>query len=224
MINGGKDMTKIKVAPSILSADFGYMGEAVQNLEKWEADLVHCDVMDGVFVPNLTFGMPMVKALRKYTSGILDVHLMITKPERYIEQFLDAGADIVTFHPDASENIAGALKIIRKRGKKCGLVLNPDKPLSLIEPYLDSIDVVIIMGVYAGFGGQKFIPETLDKIKQLKKLIGDRNIEIEMDGGATLKNVKEIALAGTDIMVAGSAVFNAENPAEAIKKIQNCLD
>ncbi|MEG1791207.1 MAG: ribulose-phosphate 3-epimerase [Clostridia bacterium] len=216
-------MIKIEVAPSILSADFGKMAEAVQNLELWQADLVHCDVMDGVFVPNLTFGMPMIKALRKYTKGILDVHLMIVKPERYIQQFISAGADIVTFHPDASDDVLGALNLIKSAGKKCGLVLNPDKPISLIEPYLDLIDVVIIMGVYAGFGGQKFILDTLDKIRDLKALIGNRNIKIEMDGGATLENVKSIALAGTDIIVAGSAVFNAENPAEAVKSIRNCL-
>lgn len=221
--NGGIDMIKIEVAPSILSADFGKMAEAVQNLELWQADLVHCDVMDGVFVPNLTFGMPMIKALRKYTKGILDVHLMIVKPERYIQQFISAGADIVTFHPDASDDVLGALNLIKSAGKKCGLVLNPDKPISLIEPYLDLIDVVIIMGVYAGFGGQKFILDTLDKIRDLKALIGNRNIKIEMDGGATLENVKSIALAGTDIIVAGSAVFNAENPAEAVKSIRNCL-
>ncbi|MEG2456671.1 MAG: ribulose-phosphate 3-epimerase, partial [Clostridia bacterium] len=141
----------------------------------------------------------------------------------YIQQFISAGADIVTFHPDASDDVLGALNLIKSAGKKCGLVLNPDKPISLIEPYLDLIDVVIIMGVYAGFGGQKFILDTLDKIRDLKALIGNRNIKIEMDGGATLENVKSIALAGTDIIVAGSAVFNAENPAEAVKSIQNCL-
>lgn len=217
-------MTKIKVAPSILSADFGKMAEAVENLDRRGADLIHCDVMDGVFVPNLTFGMPMIKALRKYTKGILDVHLMIIEPERYIQQFLDAGADVITFHPDASKDTDKALDIIKRAGKKCGLVLNPDKPLSMLEPYLDKIDVIILMGVYAGFGGQKFIKETLDKIKNLKKLIGNRKIEIEMDGGATLDNVAEIASAGTDIMVAGSAVFGADNPEAAIKYIQNCIN
>lgn len=161
-------MSKVKVAPSILSADFAKMAEAVQNLDKWHADVIHCDVMDGVFVPNITFGMDMIKALRKYTNGILDVHLMIIKPEKYIPQFIAAGADVITFHPDASDDVAGALKTIKDAGKKCGLVLNPDKPLSMIEPYLDIIDVVIIMGVYAGFGGQSFIPETLDKIRECK--------------------------------------------------------
>lgn len=184
-------------------------------------DVIHCDVMDGVFVPNITFGMDMIKALRKYTNGILDVHLMIIKPEKYIPQFIAAGADVITFHPDASDDVAGVLKTIKDAGKKCGLVLNPDKPLSMIEPYLDIIDVVIIMGVYAGFGGQSFIPETLDKIRECKKLIGDRNIEIEMDGGASPKNFKELKEAGTDIIVAGSAVFKAEDPAAVIEQIHN---
>ena len=210
-------MSKVKVAPSILSADFAKMAEAVQNLDKWHADVIHCDVMDGVFVPNITFGMDMIKALRKYTNGILDVHLMIIKPEKYIPQFIAAGADVITFHPDASDDVAGALKTIKDAGKKCGLVLNPDKPLSMIEPYLDIIDVVIIMGVYAGFGGQSFIPETLDKIRECKKLIGNRNIEIEMDGGASPKNFKDLKEAGTDIIVAGSAVFKAEDPALSSK-------
>lgn len=214
-------MSKVKVAPSILSADFARMGEAVRNLDKWNADLIHCDVMDGVFVPNITFGMDMIKALRKCTNGILDVHLMIVKPEKYIPQFIAAGADTVTFHPDASDDASGALTVIKDEGKKCGLVLNPDKPLSMIEPYLDIIDVVIIMGVYAGFGGQSFIPETLDKIREAKKLIGNRNIEIEMDGGACPDNFAKLAEAGTDIIVAGSAVFKAADPAAVIKQIHS---
>lgn len=214
-------MSKVKVAPSILSADFAKMAEAVQNLDKWQADVIHCDVMDGVFVPNITFGMDMIKALRKYTNGVLDVHLMIIKPEKYIPQFISAGADVVTFHPDASDDVAGALKMIKDAGIKCGLVLNPDKPLSMIEPFLDVIDVVIIMGVYAGFGGQSFIPETLDKIRECKKLIGNRKIEIEMDGGASPKNFKDLKDAGTDIIVAGSAVFKAEDPASVIEQIHN---
>ncbi len=214
-------MSKVKVAPSILSADFARMGEAVRNLDKWNADLIHCDVMDGVFVPNITFGMDMIKALRKCTNGILDVHLMIVKPEKYIPQFIAAGADTVTFHPDASDDVRGALTVIKDAGKKCGLVLNPDKPLSMIEPYLDIIDIVIIMGVYAGFGGQSFIPETLDKIREAKKLIGNRNIEIEKDFGACPDNIAKLAEAGTDIIVAGSAVFKAADPAAVIKQIHS---
>lgn len=215
---------KTLVAPSILSADFADMGGAVENLVEWGADYIHCDVMDGVFVPNITFGMPMVKALRKRTVKTLDVHLMITKPEKYVGEFLSAGADIITFHPEASEDVDGALDTIRTVGKKCGLVLNPDKPLSIVKPYLDKIDILLIMGVYAGFGGQKFIPETLEKLAEAKKLIDGKNILIEMDGGATPENAAQIAGAGADIIVAGSAVFKAQNPRQVIYDIQNCLD
>lgn len=209
-------MTKVKIAPSILSADFAEMGKAVENLKDWGADYAHCDVMDGVFVPNITFGMPMIKAIRGRTDMVLDVHLMIVEPEKYIPEFLASGADIITFHPDASKDVSGALKTIKAAGKKCGLVLNPDKPLSLVVPYLDSIDILLIMGVYAGFGGQKYIKETTVKIKEAKKLIGSRKIEIEMDGGATVENAKEIIDAGTTILVAGSAVFKSADPAETI--------
>lgn len=207
----------IKVAPSILSADFAAMGQAVENLEKWGADYVHCDVMDGRFVPNITFGMPMIKAIRKHTSLPLDVHLMIVNPEDYIEKFIDAGADIITFHPDSTNKTAECLATVKNAGLKCGLVLNPDKLLSMLTDYLDIVDEVIVMGVYAGFGGQKFLPQTLDKISQLKKLAKGKNLLIEMDGGATCENARSIENAGADILVAGSAVFGAENPAEAIR-------
>lgn len=205
-----------KIAPSILSADYAALGEAVVNLKKWKADYVHCDVMDGVFVPNITFGMPMIAALRKYTDMTLDVHLMITEPERYIDGFLKAGADIITFHPDASKAVKDTLLKVKSAGKKCGLVLNPDKPLSMVEPYLDIVDMVVMMGVYAGFGGQKFIPETLDRVAELKKMRGNRTFEIEMDGGANLANAKSLFEAGVDVLVAGSAVFGAADPAAAI--------
>ncbi|MGN0796434.1 MAG: ribulose-phosphate 3-epimerase, partial [Christensenellales bacterium] len=145
-------MSEIIVAPSILSADFANMGKAADDVRKWGGDWLHCDVMDGVFVPNITFGMPMVKALDKYTDMTLDVHLMITEPEKYVGSFCDAGADYVTFHVDASNDVEGALNVIKSKGKKCGLVLNPDKPLSLVEPYIDKIDMLLIMSVYAGFG------------------------------------------------------------------------
>lgn len=207
----------VKVAPSILSADFAAMGKAVENLEKWGADYVHCDVMDGRFVPNITFGMPMIKAIRKHTSLPLDVHLMIVNPEDYIEKFIDARADIITFHPDSTNKPAECLATVKNAGLKCGLVLNPDKPLSMLTDYLDIVDEVIVMGVYAGFGGQKFLPQTLDKISQLKKLAKGKNLLIEMDGGATCENARSIENAGADILVAGSAVFGAENPAEAIR-------
>lgn len=215
-------MSKVLVAPSILSADFGKIAEAVGNIKIWGADLVHCDVMDGVFVPNFTFGMPMIKAISRYSELPVDVHLMMIEPERYVEKFCTAGADIVTFHPDASKNTAKALDIIKSKGKKCGLVLNPDKPLSLIEPYLDKIDVVIIMSVFAGFGGQKFIEESLIKVGDAKQMFkaNDRDILIEVDGGVTTDNAKRIIHAGADILVAGNAVFTAENPKFAIDLIR----
>jgi ribulose-phosphate 3-epimerase len=213
-------MTKVKIAPSILSADYANLAEALDNLKVWNADWVHCDVMDGVFVPNITFGMPMIGALRKHTDMVLDVHLMIVQPERYIPEFLKQGADVITFHAEASNDVVGALKTIKEAGKKCGLVLNPDKPLEMIEPYLDYIDVLLIMGVYAGFGGQGYIAETTEKIRKAKALIGSRTIEIELDGGATEKNAAEIIGAGTTILVAGSAVFGSNNPTETIKKLR----
>ncbi len=209
-------MTKL-VAPSILSGDFADMAKSCLDAKAWGADILHLDVMDGVFVPNITFGMPMVKALKTRNILPLDVHLMITKPEKYVGQFCDCGADIVTFHPDASDDVAGALKIIKDKGVKCGLVLNPDKPLELVRPYLDDIDVLLIMSVYAGFGGQKFIPESLNKLKQAKKLIEGKNVLLEVDGGVDETNAKDILACGVDIMVAGSAVYKSENPSKTIK-------
>ena len=209
-------MTKL-VAPSILSGDFADMAKSCLDAKTWGADILHLDVMDGVFVPNITFGMPMVKALKTRNILPLDVHLMITKPEKYVSQFCDCGADIVTFHPDASDDVAGALKIIKDKGVKCGLVLNPDKPLELVRPYLDDIDVLLIMSVYAGFGGQKFIPESLDKLKQAKKHIEGKNVLLEVDGGVDETNAKDILACGVDIMVAGSAVYKSENPSKTIK-------
>ena len=215
-------MTKILVAPSILSGDFAKLGESVANVEKWGADYVHIDVMDGSFVPNLTFGMPIVKAVRGYSKLPFDVHLMIMNPEKYVAQFIASGADIVTFHPDACDNIDTALDTIKNLGAKCGLALNPDKSLDLIIPYLDKLDMVVLMSVYAGFGGQKYIPEIDNKIATLKSIINERglNILIEVDGGVTAENASHIASCGADVLVAGTAVFGAEEPAKAVKAIQ----
>lgn len=212
----------IKVAPSILSADFGKMAEAVQNIEKWGADWVHCDVMDGVYVPNITFGMPMVKALRKYTDMFLDVHLMITRPEKYVGQFCDAGADLVTFHPEASEDVEGALNEIKSKGVKCGLVVNADQPFSVAEPYLDRIDLLLIMTVQAGFGGQSFKEDCLEKVRrgaEIKRKKG-YSYEIEIDGGVSPANIERCKDAGGTVVVAGSAVFKAEDPAAAVRAMQ----
>lgn len=212
----------IKVAPSILSADFGKMAEAVQNIEKWGADWVHCDVMDGVYVPNITFGMPMVKALRKYTDMFLDVHLMITRPEKYVGQFCDAGADLVTFHPEASEDVEGALNEIKSKGVKCGLVVNADQPFSVAEPYLDRIDLLLIMTVQAGFGGQSFKEDCLEKVRRGAEIKREKgySYEIEIDGGVSPANIERCKDAGGTAVVAGSAVFKAEDPAAAVRAMQ----
>ena len=216
-------MTEILVAPSILSADFAYMGEAVKNLKKWGADWVHCDVMDGKFVPNITFGMPMVKALRKETDMTLDVHLMIDSPETYIPRFIEAGADVVTFHAETCSNVGETLEYIRSKGKKAGLVLNPDIEVDTILPYAHKVDVVMRMGVVPGFGGQKFITSVLDKIDRLKEISNGRFL-IELDGGVTVSNVKEMVERGVEVVVAGSSVFGATDPAQAVKDIKNCLN
>lgn len=213
----------ILIAPSILSADFGKMAEAVRNIKLWGGDIVHCDVMDGVFVPNLTFGMPMVKALKNYSELPLDVHLMIVEPERYVEKFCDAGADSVSFHPEASKDAGKTLDMIVSKGKKCGLALNPDKPLSIIEPHLKKIDFIIIMSVFAGFGGQKFIDESLLKICEAKRLIekSGRDTKIVVDGGVSADNAGRIVHSGADILVAGNAIFGASNPSVEIKKMKS---
>lgn len=213
-------MTETLIAPSVLSADFAAMGDAVRSLEKWRADWVHCDVMDGVFVPNITFGMPMVEALRRNTSLTLDVHLMIVEPEKYVERFVKSGADIVTFHPEASKDAARTLYAIKAAGAKCGIVLNPDVPVSVAEPYLDACDVVMLMGVFPGFGGQKFIRDVLPKLSQLRDMRKGRPFVIELDGGVTTQNAGGIVRAGADVLVAGSSVFTADDPADAVAKLK----
>lgn len=220
--NGGNDMTKYMVSPSILSGDFANMGDSVKNACDWGADLIHVDVMDGVYVPNITFGMPMVKSIKPYSQVPLDVHLMITEPEKYVGSFVDCGADIVTFHPDASKDVQKGLDTIKSKGAKCGLVLNPDKPLELVYPYINDIDMVLLMSVFPGFGGQKFIAEVLDKAKELKEYITKHNIniDIEIDGGVSSQNAEIIRNSGVNILVAGSAVYKSENPSKEIALIK----
>ena len=215
-------MNKVKVAPSILSADFGKMAEAVANIKEWGADWVHCDVMDGVYVPNITFGMPMVKALRGYTDMFLDVHLMITEPEKHVGAFCDSGADMVTFHPDASKNPQLAIDIIKSKGKLCGVVLNADQPFEVIEPYLDKVDMVLIMTVQAGFGGQSFMAERLDMVKRVKDIKDKMGYKylIQLDGGISPSNVQLCKDAGMEVAVAGSSVFKANNPIESVQSMQ----
>lgn len=212
----------MKVAPSILSADFCKMAEAMENLKQWNADVVHCDVMDGVYVPNITFGMPMVKALRRYTELPLDAHLMITKPEKYVGQFCEAGADIVTFHVEASDDVDGALDIIKSFGKKCGVAVNANQPVDIALPYLDRIDLLVIMTVQAGFGGQSFMENCLDKVRIADKIRKEKGLkfQIEVDGGVCPDNIALVKAAGTDIAVAGSAVFKSKDPALAVKQMQ----
>ncbi len=212
----------IKVAPSILSADFCKMAKAMDSLKEWGANIVHCDVMDGVYVPNITFGMPMIKDLRRYTELPLDAHLMITEPEKYVGKFCEAGADIVTFHPEASLDVSGALDIIRCHGKKCGLAVNADMDLKIAIPYLSQIDLLVIMTVQAGFGGQSFMENCLEKARaadEIRKRDG-LDFEIEVDGGVCPANIAKVKLAGADIAVAGSAVFKAADPRSAVAAMQ----
>lgn len=217
-------MNKIKIAPSILSADFSKMGEEVRSLEENGADLVHCDVMDGVFVNNITFGIKMVEDLRKITALPLDCHLMIVHPEKYVERFAKAGADIITVHYEACQNnLAEVLQLIKSTGAKCGAVINPDTPVEKIKDEILLCDMVLVMSVFPGFGGQKFIPSALDKLREIRAIIDEsgKDIDLEIDGGVTAENVAEIKAAGANVIVAGSAVFKAENRAEMIEKLKN---
>ena len=212
-------MSMAQVAPSILSGDFAAMGQTVENVEKWGADLVHCDVMDGRFVPNITFGMPMIKAIRPHTKLPLDVHLMIVEPELYVERFCDAGADFVTFHPEASKDPMGTLLKIKNKGVKCGLVVNPDKDFSLVKDYMDVVDMIVLMGVFPGFGGQSYIESVDENIKTLAEEIkkSGRNILLELDGGVTLENAAKFRALGVTVLVAGSATFKAPDKPAAIQ-------
>ena len=216
-------MKTVKIAPSILSADFAKMGEEVQSLEQSGADIIHCDVMDGVFVPNITFGIKMVEDLRKYTKLPLDCHLMIVHPERYVESFAKAGADIITVHYDAcQENLKEVLLQIKKAGVKCGAVINPDTPVEKIKEVIPLCDMVLVMSVFPGFGGQKFIPSTLEKLREIRAIIDERGkeIDLEIDGGVTAENVAEIREAGANVIVAGNTVFKASDRAEIIAKLK----
>ena len=217
-------MAKIKIAPSILSADFSKMGEEVKSLETCGADVVHCDVMDGVFVNNITFGIKMVEDLRKITTLPLDCHLMIVHPEKYVERFAKAGADIITVHWEAcQDNLKEVLELIKSTGVKCGAVINPDTPVEKIKDVIPMCDMVLVMSVFPGFGGQKFIPEALDKLRQVKAIISacGKEIDLEIDGGVTEENVREIKDAGANVIVAGSTVFKAQDRAEIIAKLKN---
>ena len=209
-------METVKISPSLLSADWMNLEQELNNLSAWGADMVHCDVIDGLFAPNITFGMPMISALKRKSKLPLDVHLMIVKPERYIDKFIAAGSDTIAFHPEASDKPLEVLDKIRKSGIKAGIAINPDISASVVKQYLDNIDYILLMGVFPGFGGQKFISEVMDKIDESKKLIASRDIYVELDGGVTTENIAEMKKRGLDAAVAGNAVFAASDPAAAI--------
>lgn len=216
-------MKSVKIAPSILSADFSKMGEEVASLQQAGADLVHCDVMDGVFVNNITFGIKMVEDIRKKTHLPLDCHLMIVHPEKYVERFAKAGADIITVHYEAcQDNLADVLALIKSTGVKCGAVINPDTPVDKIKDVIPLCDMVLVMSVFPGFGGQKFIPECLEKLRQVKKIVDEcgKAIDIQIDGGVTAENVEKIKAAGANVIVAGSAVFKAADRAQIIAQLK----
>ena len=206
-------MKKIQISPSILSADFSQLGNEIKKLEQAGADLVHVDVMDGHFVPNLTIGPPVIKSLKKHSSIKFDVHLMISPVHKYIEDYSKAGADIITVHPEATENLKSSILKIKKLGKKAGVSLNPESEISLIENHLDEIDLVLIMSVNPGFGGQKFMPEVLDKVKKLKKIKDEKkfNYDIEIDGGINFENSKLAVNAGANILVSGTTIFKSND-------------
>ena len=204
-------MQKIKISPSILSADFSQLGAEIKKLEIGGADMIHVDVMDGHFVPNLTIGPPVIKALREYTKLPFDVHLMISPVHKYIKDYADAGADIITIHPEATDNLLESIKLIKSLNKKVGVSLNPETSLDELYPVISQVDLVLIMSVNPGFGGQKFIQETIDKIKKLKAKLNELNlkIEIEVDGGINFENSKSIIQSGADILVSGTTIFKS---------------
>ena len=214
----------VQVAPSILSADFSAMGEAVKNVQAWGADMIHCDVMDGVFVKNITFGPKMVKDIRKHTTLPLDVHLMIIDPEKYVGEFAKCGADYITVHYEAcGDNLKNVLELIKFHGVKCGLVINPDTPVSAVSDVVPLCDMVLLMSVFPGFGGQKFIESVLPKIKEMRALVDSlgKDILIEVDGGVTLENAADVVKCGANVLVAGSTVFNAEDKVATISALKN---
>ena len=211
----------IKISPSILSADFSKLGEEIRALEKAGADYIHIDVMDGHFVPNITIGPEVIKRLRPITKLIFDVHLMIEPVDNFIKAFAEAGSDIITFHPEATKNLSETIKLVKSFGKKVGVSLKPESPISLITPHIDQIDLILIMSVNPGFGGQKFMPEVLNKMKTLKNIVNEKklNIDIEIDGGINFNNSKKAKEHGANILVSGSTIFK-ENSGDLKKNIQ----
>lgn len=216
-------MKEIKIAPSILSADFSKIGEEVKNISIEGADVIHLDVMDGVFVKNITFGPKFVKDIRGYSDKIFDAHLMIVEPWKYIEKFAEAGSDIITVHYEAcKDRLKDTLKAIKGLGVKCGAVINPDTPVSAVKNVISDCDMVLLMSVFPGFGGQGYIDSVTPKIKEMAELVKStgKDIDIEIDGGINLKNIKTVLDNGANVIVAGSTVFNSPNRAETIKLLR----
>ena len=209
----------IRIAPSILSADFARLGAEIEAIDQAGADYIHVDIMDGHFVPNISFGMPVVAAARAYTKKPFDVHLMIAPVDPYIAAFARAGADSITVHAEAGPHLHRSLQAIKAEGKRAGVAINPATPLSMVEHILDDIDLLLVMTINPGFGGQTFIPATLEKVRQANALIGNRPIDLEVDGGVTTENIGEIARAGANVFVAGSSVYAGNDPATYAPRI-----
>ena len=212
----------VKIAPSILSADFSKLGEDIERIDKGGGDFIHIDVMDGSFVPNISFGLPVIKSIRNRTDKLFDVHLMIENPSNYIDDFIEAGADIITVHYEADKHIDRTINYIKSKGKKAAISLNPGTPTWVLKDLIANLDMVLIMSVNPGFGGQKFIPYTLDKIREIKELSNKLNpsLLIEVDGGIDKDNVKLVIEAGANVIVAGSAVFNGGEISDNIKALK----
>lgn len=213
----------IKIAPSILSADFAILGDEIRKIEEAGADMVHIDVMDGHYVPNLTIGLPVIKSIRKITKLPFDVHLMIDNAEQYLEHYYEAGADIITVHAEAVKHIHRVIQTIHKLGIKAGVALNPGTPLCMVEPVLEDVDMILLMSVNPGFGGQSYIPAVTGKIRELRRMLDERNLntDIQVDGGIDATTVKDVIEAGANVIVAGSAVYKAEDTREIISILRN---